>query len=69
MIESPLLTAKDVAKILKVSKALAYRLFSDDQLPAVRFGRTVRVKPEDLEEFIQRNTVGNKGGKNEDNIS
>jgi excisionase family DNA binding protein len=55
MFESTLLTAKDVAQILRISKALAYRLVTDGQLPAVRFGRTVRIRQEDLQAFVVNN--------------
>lgn len=55
MNELKLLTAKDVAKVLQISVALSYRLVTEGQLPSVRFGRTVRVRPEDLENFIQNN--------------
>jgi len=45
----------DVASILGISKALAYRLLAEGAIPSVRFGRTVRVRPEDLENFIKKN--------------
>jgi len=51
-----LLTAREVASLLHVSKAQAYRLIQQGELKSIRFGRTVRVRPEDLEAFIQRNT-------------
>ena len=51
------LTGKEIAKILKISKALAYRLIAENKIPSVRFGRTVRVRQEDLEEFIQKSTT------------
>ena len=57
MFEATLLTAKDVAQILRISKALAYRLVTDGQLPAVKFGRTVRVRQEDLQAFVTRNLI------------
>jgi excisionase family DNA binding protein len=50
-----ILTVQDVAKVLRISIALAYRLVSDGQLPGIKFNRTVRVRQEDLENFIQRN--------------
>ena len=56
--EINLITAIDVAKVLKISKALAYRLISQGQIPSVRFGKTVRVKPEDLDAFIELNLTG-----------
>lgn len=59
-----LLKVKDVAAILGISKASAYRLMRT-QIPAVRFGRTVRVRQEDLERFILLCSQGvgnNEGG-------
>jgi excisionase family DNA binding protein len=53
--ETKLLKGPEVAEILGISKALAYRLISQGFLPAVKFGRTVRVRPEDLEKFILDN--------------
>jgi excisionase family DNA binding protein len=50
-----LLKGTDVAQILGISKALAYRLMAQGQISSVRFGRTVRVRLEDLEMFIRRN--------------
>jgi excisionase family DNA binding protein len=47
--------AIEIAQILKISKALAYRLIKEGHISSVRFGRTVRVRLEDLEIFIQRN--------------
>lgn len=46
------LTAVEIAKILKISKALAYRLIARGQIASVRFGKTVRVRQEDLDAFI-----------------
>jgi excisionase family DNA binding protein len=43
------------AQILGISKSLIYRLVSQGSLPAVRFGRTVRVRSEDLDKFITDN--------------
>ena len=50
----------DVANILNISRALAYRLLAERTIPSVRFGRTVRVRPEDLEKFIAEKLVTNK---------
>jgi excisionase family DNA binding protein len=50
-----LLKGTDVAQILGISRALAYRLMAQGQITSVRFGRTVRVRLEDLEMFIRRN--------------
>lgn len=56
MYNTTFLTGKEVAAILKISKALAYRLIAKGEIPSVRFGRTVRVKQESLDEFIQLNS-------------
>lgn len=50
-----LLKATDVAKILNISRSFAYRLMRTGNIPTVRFGRAVRVRPSDLEEFKLRN--------------
>jgi excisionase family DNA binding protein len=56
-----LLTGKDVAQMLKISSSQAYKLMRRGELPAVRIGRSIRVKPEDLETFIARNTTSYGG--------
>jgi hypothetical protein len=68
----PTLTAKDVAKVLKVSLALVYRMADRGQLPCIRWEcpgegtekpRTmVRFKPEDVRAFVEKHYSGN--GKN-----
>ena len=49
-----LLNATEVAKVLNISKALAYRLMQSGEIPTVRFNRTVRVREPDLDEYINR---------------
>ncbi|RJO64974.1 MAG: DNA-binding protein [Candidatus Omnitrophota bacterium] len=53
-----LLKPADVAAILGVSRTQAYRLMGRE-LPAVRFGNTVRVRRADLEKFIESHTTNN----------
>ena len=53
---SPLLKAKDVAEILKVSRAMAYNLMQRGEIPTVRIGKARRVRPEDLILYIKNNT-------------
>jgi excisionase family DNA binding protein len=55
-----LLTAPQVADTLGVSRAAAYRLLKPEDpqaIPVVRFGRSVRVKQEDLDEWITSRRV------------
>ena len=54
-VETRLLTAPDVARILNISKGAAYKLIQLNQIPSIRINRSVRVKPEDLDEFISQN--------------
>ena len=53
--ETHLLTAPDVARILNISKGAAYKLIQLKQIPSIRINRNVRVRPEDLDEFISQN--------------
>ena len=55
---SPLLTYKKVAARLGVSDRTVFTLVALGKLKAVRFGRTVRVDPCDLEAFIQESKSG-----------
>jgi excisionase family DNA binding protein len=48
-----LLTAKEVALVLNISRAMAYRLLQHGELTSVRIGNSVRVLPEDLEAYIK----------------
>ena len=50
-----LLKASEVAEMLQVSRAQAYRLMKIGEIPAVRVGSSVRVKRSDLEEYIEKN--------------
>lgn len=50
-----LLKPQDVATILNVSRSFAYLLLQSGQLPAVRLGKSVRVRVEDIEAFIKAN--------------
>ena len=54
--ESRLLTAPEVARILNISKGGAYSLIQQKIIRSVRFNSNVRVREEDLEEFISQNT-------------
>jgi len=47
-----LLTAKDVALILRISPTKAYQLLKLKKIPTISFGRNVRVREEDLNQFI-----------------
>ena len=50
--DEKLITPAEVAERLKVSKALVYQMLKKGDIPAVRFGKIVRVRQDDLERFI-----------------
>lgn len=49
-----LLTAKEAAKILGINNTKMYHMMQVREIPVVRFGRSVRLREEDLDEFIIR---------------
>ncbi len=53
-----LLTAVEVAKVLHVSPSKAYKLMQTREIRTVHMCRTVRVRPDDLDEFIRRRIDG-----------
>jgi excisionase family DNA binding protein len=59
--ENRLLTADDVAERLRISRSFAYALMSRGEIPPVRLGRAVRVRPQDLEEFIESSVCSSNG--------
>jgi excisionase family DNA binding protein len=50
--ETKLLTPSDVAEVLKISKAKAYSLLKNGEIPTVRIGALVRVRSSDLEQYV-----------------
>lgn len=52
-ITSKMLTVKDVAAALDVSQATVRNLINAGDLPAVRVGRSIRVRPEAVEAVLQ----------------
>ena len=58
----PLLTYSQAARVLGVTERTVWTLVHDGALPVVRFGRSVRIDPADLREFIDRGKRGGIGG-------
>ncbi len=52
-----MLTADEVAAILRVSTMTVYRLIRSGELPAVRVGRTYRIREEDLDAYVESQVV------------
>jgi len=57
-----LLTYRQAAEVLGVSERTIWTLVDQGTLPAVRFGRSVRIDPADLRAFIDRAKAGESGG-------
>jgi excisionase family DNA binding protein len=56
-IENPirLLKVSDVARMTQISPSQVYTMIREGSLPAVRFCTALRVRPEDLQKFIEDN--------------
>ncbi len=52
--ESRLLTGREVAHKLSISKSFAFLLMQRGEIPTVRLSRLVRLRQEDLEKFIEQ---------------
>lgn len=48
-----LMKAVEVAQRLDISKAMAFQLMQRGQIPTIRVGQAIRVRQQDLEEFIR----------------
>ena len=51
-----LLNAQEVAAALNMGLSTVYLLVERGDLPSIRIGRSVRIRPEDLEKFIESKT-------------
>ena len=58
--QEKLLKAIDIAEILNVSRAMAYKLMKTKEIPTVYIGSARRVRPVDLQEFIKENLITQK---------
>lgn len=52
--EVKFLTIAEVASTMRVSKMTVYRLVHNGELPAVRVGRSFRVRETDVNEYLQK---------------
>ena len=55
---SKLLTPKEVAERLSICRSQAYKLCKQGDIPKVNVRGSVRVKEEDLEQYIEENRIG-----------
>jgi excisionase family DNA binding protein len=50
-----LLKPEEVANLLTISRSFAYQLMQSGQIPTVRLGKSCRVRPQDLAEYLENN--------------
>jgi excisionase family DNA binding protein len=53
-----LLTVPEVANKLSISKSMAYQMIQRGEIHCVKIGQAVRVRPQDLDDFIARGETG-----------
>jgi len=52
------MTVAEVAAIMRVSKMTVYRLVHSGELPAVRVGRSFRVREDAVSEYLSQSYMG-----------
>jgi excisionase family DNA binding protein len=52
-----LLKPNEVADFLNISRSFAYQLLQSGEIPVVRLGKACRVRPQDLEAFVEQNRL------------
>jgi excisionase family DNA binding protein len=57
--ETKLLKPAEVADILNISRAQTYAMLKRGEIPSVRIGNVVRVRKQDLEQFIHEKGEAN----------
>lgn len=53
-----LLTVAEVAAMMRVSNMTVYRLIHSRQLPALRVGKNYRIRPSDIDQYLNDRSVG-----------
>lgn len=50
--EARLLTVNEVADLLRVSRMTVYRLIKEGSMPALRVGRSYRLREDDVDDYL-----------------
>jgi excisionase family DNA binding protein len=56
--DATVLTVPEAAKVLRLSRAFAYQLVAEGELPSLRLGRRVLIPRAALEQFIEASAMG-----------
>ncbi|MFG2903953.1 helix-turn-helix domain-containing protein [Kitasatospora sp. NPDC048286] len=49
-----LLTAEEAAKMLRIGRSTLYQLLAERELASIKIGRSRRIRPADVEAYIER---------------
>ncbi len=52
-----LLTVPETARLLRISRNLAYELVARGELPAVRLGRVIRIPRSELDDWLEKSAA------------
>ena len=55
LVSVKLLKATEVANLLNISRAFVYQLMSQEKLSFIKIGNAIRVRPIDLQNYIELN--------------
>jgi excisionase family DNA binding protein len=58
MLGEPLLTVGEVATMMRVSNMTVYRLIKSGAMPAVRVGKSYRIRQRDLDAYLDASRTG-----------
>ena len=53
-----LLTVREAAQLLRISRNLAYELVTRGEIPAIRLGRVIRVPRTALDQWLEAGSLG-----------
>lgn len=54
------LTLEETAKLLRISMATMYRIISGRHLPFYKIGKSVRIDPKDVSEYLKQNRTASR---------
>ncbi len=60
---SNLVKIEEAAEILNMGVSTVYKLVSSKVLPSFKYGRTIRIRREDLEKFISEHYITRRTGE------
>jgi excisionase family DNA binding protein len=60
--DDTMMTVKEVAEHLGVSKGLIYKLVSNGELESYRVGSTIRITPDQVRDYLQRSREDDRPG-------